>query len=166
MPPKYYFLHQLFNEYFVAMFLLLLVAHFLLVFSLIIFVHKLGIFFQALQSSILLSAQHRHMLKIIPIIWMTATPAATAKRYIAFSSPKAINLSAQPCKKISIQYLSSGPIFEGLLPEYCDAMSPYFFFRVRIMKCRVRIVIVSVVIGSFWSIITNTITTTTILTQC
>jgi len=49
MPPKYYFLHQLFNEYFVvAMFLLLLVAHFLLVFSLIIFVHKLGIFFQAL----------------------------------------------------------------------------------------------------------------------
>jgi len=36
----------------------------------------------------------------------------------------------------------------------------YFFFRVRIMKCRVRIVIVSVVIGSFWSIITNTITTT------
>ena len=33
------------------------------------------------------------------MIWMTATPPATARRYIAFSSPKAINLSAHPCNR-------------------------------------------------------------------
>ena len=32
----------------------------------------------ALKSSILLSAQQRHMLKIIPTSWITATPPATA----------------------------------------------------------------------------------------
>ena len=42
---------------------------------------KLFIFsflFHALKSSILFKAQQRHMLKIIPMSWMTATPPATA----------------------------------------------------------------------------------------
>ena len=63
--------------------------------------------FYALKSSILLRAQHKHKLKIIPISCITTMPPATAIKYITCSSTKSIILLEHPWEIYKILHLKN-----------------------------------------------------------